>query len=395
MVLSSKAMGIAPSVTLKITALAKQMRQEGHDVVGFGAGEPDFDTPQNVIEAAKVALDAGHTRYTPASGLPALKAAVAQRLSHKYGLVYAPEDIVISNGAKHSLFNAFAALLNPGDEVIIPVPYWLTYPELVRMSDGVPVYVQTDDSFKMTAAQLRAALTGKTKALILNSPSNPCGTVYTRQELEEIAAVAVEAGIVVVSDEIYDELIYEGEHVSIASLGKQIKEQTILVNGLSKTYAMTGWRIGYTASSREIAKVMGAYQSHAASNANSIAQHAAIEALTGPQDTIQIMRDAFDKRRKMLCGLIDQVEGLSCIVPSGAFYVMMDIKGVIGKTCDGVPITGSLDFSQMLLEKKQTAVIPGEAFGADNYVRLSYAISEQNINKGLERIGEFVRSLKP
>lgn len=394
MILSTKALSIAPSVTLKITALAKQMRKEGRDVIGFGAGEPDFGTPQNIIDAAKKALDEGHTRYTPASGIMELREAVAQRLKEKYALEYAPEDIVISNGAKHSLFNAFAALLNPGDEVIIPSPYWVTYPELVAMSDGISVFVDTGASFKATAEQIKAAITKKTKALILNSPSNPCGSVYTRDELSAIADVVVNAGIAVVSDEIYDELIYDTEHVSIASLGQEIKDLTILVNGLSKTYAMTGWRIGYTASTREIAKVMGAYQSHAASNANSIAQYAGIEALRGPQDTVKQMRDAFDARRRLLCGLISNIDGVSCAVPGGAFYVMMDIGGIIGKTCDGKTINGSLDFSQMLLEKKLTAVIPGEAFGADRYVRLSYAVSEQNIIKGLERIGEFIKSLK-
>ena len=394
MILSRKALAIAPSLTLKITAMAKKMRQEGRDVVGFGAGEPDFNTPDNVIEAAKKALDDGHTRYTPASGLLELRAAVAKRLMDKYGLEYAPEDIVISNGGKHSLFNVFAALLNPGDEVIIPAPYWLTYPELVQMSDGVPVYIETDETFKATAEQIRAAITDKTKALILNSPSNPCGTVYTREELEAIAKVCVEAGIVVVSDEIYDDLIYEGEHVSIAMLGPEIKELTVVANGLSKSYAMTGWRIGYTASTRELAKVMGAYQSHATSNPNSIAQYAGIEALQGPQDSVQKMCESFDHRRKLICSLIADIEGVSCTVPSGAFYVMMSIEKLIGKKCDGVPITGSLDFSELLLEKTLTAVVPGVAFGADGYVRLSYAISEQNIIKGLGRIAEFVQSLR-
>lgn len=393
MVLSAKALGIVPSVTLKITALVKQMRKEGRDVIGFGAGEPDFETPRNIIDAAKKALDEGYTRYTPASGVIELREAVAQRLEEKYALKYAPEDIVISNGAKHSLFNAFAALLNPGDEVIIPSPYWVTYPELVAMSDGVPVFIETNGSFKATAEQIKAAITKKTKALILNSPSNPCGSVYTRDELSAIADVAVDAGMAVISDEIYDELIYDTEHISIASLGRQIKDLTVLVNGLSKTYAMTGWRIGYTASARRIAQAMGAYQSHAASNANSIAQYASIEALRGPQDTVKQMRDAFDARRRLLCKLINNTDGISCAVPGGAFYVMMDIGGVIGKTCGGRVIGGSLDFAEMLLEKELTAVIPGKAFGADRYVRLSYAVSEQNIIKGLERIGGFIKSL--
>ncbi len=395
MILSSKAAGIAPSATLKIDAMAKKLKSEGRDVVGFGAGEPDFDTPENIRNAAKKALDMGLTRYTPAAGSLELRRAIAERLADKYGLDYTPDDIVVSNGAKHSLFNVFAAILNPGDEVIIPSPYWVTYPELVKMSDGVPVFVETGQSFKVTADEIRAAVTERTKALILNSPSNPCGAVYTREELEAIAEAAAEAGIFVISDEIYDELVYEGEHVSIASLGGRIKDLTIVVNGMSKTYAMTGWRIGYTASAREIAKVMGAYQSHAASNPNSIAQYASIEALKGPQDEVGKMRDVFDKRRRLLCELINGIDGLSCEMPGGAFYVMMNISKLIGKKYDGIEIKGSLDFSELLLERTLTAVVPGVAFGADGYVRLSYAVSEEHIRKGLERIKEFVLSLKP
>jgi aspartate aminotransferase len=394
MVLSQKALGIAPSMTLSIDAMAKKLKQEGCDVVGFGAGEPDFDTPENIRTAAKKALDMGLTRYTPAAGMLELRNAIAQRFHDKYGLSYEPDDIVVSNGGKHSLFNVFAAILNPGDEVIIPVPYWVTYPELVRMSDGVPVFVQTGPSLKATADDIRGALTSKTKALILNTPSNPCGTVYTRRELEEIAAVAVDADIVVVSDEIYDELVYDGEHVSIASLGPAIKENTIVVNGLSKTYAMTGWRIGYTASSRQVAKVMGAYQSHATSNPNSIAQYAGIEALRGPQDSVAQMKQAFDRRRKLLFNLINDIDGLSCEMPGGAFYAMVNISGIKGKTYDGVPINTSLEFAEALLKHTLTAVVPGAAFGADDYVRLSYAIKDENIVKGLARIKEFVQAMK-
>ncbi len=394
MELSNKALGITPSMTLSIDAMAKKLKKEGRDVIGFGAGEPDFDTPDNIKEAAKKALDMGLTRYTPAAGMPELKSAIAAHLQSKYSLLYEADDIVVSNGAKHSLFNIFAAILNPGDEVIIPVPYWVTYPELVRMSDGVPVFVQTDPSLKATADDIRGALTSKTKALILNTPSNPCGTVYTRKELEEIAAVALDADIFIVSDEIYDELIYEGEHVSVASLGPAIKDNTIIVNGMSKTYAMTGWRIGYTASTRQLAKVMDAYQSHAASNPNSIAQYASIEALSGPQDAVASMKKAFDRRRKLLCGLINDIDGLSCEIPGGAFYVMMNISGIKGKAYDGVPINSSLEFSEALLKHTLTAVVPGAAFGADDYVRLSYAVKDENIEKGLARIREFVQALK-
>jgi aspartate aminotransferase len=394
MVLSKKALGITPSMTLSIDTMAKKLKQEGRDVVGFGAGEPDFDTPENIRNAAKKALDLGFTRYTPASGMPELRSAIAQRFSDKYGIAYEPDDIVVSNGGKHSLFNVFAAILNPGDEVIIPAPYWVTYPELVRMSDGVPVIVHTGPSMKATADDIRGALTSKTKALILNTPSNPCGTVYTRRELEEIAAVAVDAEIFVVSDEIYDELVYDGEHVSIASLGPAIKENTIVVGGLSKSYAMTGWRIGYTASNRQVAKVMGAYQSHATSNPNSIAQYAGIEALSGPQDSVAQMKQSFDRRRKLLCGLINDIDGLSCEMPGGAFYVMMNISGIKGKAYDGIPINSSMEFAEALLKHTLTAVVPGAAFGADDYIRLSYAIKDENIIKGLERIKEFVQAMK-
>lgn len=392
--LSKKALGVSPSMTLKISAMAKKMKQEGRDVVGFGAGEPDFDTPEYIKNAAKEALDKGLTKYTPASGMPELKAAVAQRFAKKYSLEYAPQDIVISNGAKHSLFNTFSAILNPGDEVIIPAPYWVTYPELVQMTDGVPVIIETDETFKATAESIKTAITDKTKALVLNTPSNPCGAVYTEQELKEIADVAVEAGIFVISDEIYDELIYDGEHVSIASLGDEIKNLTIIVNGMSKTYSMTGWRIGYTASNSELAKIMGAYQSHAASNPNTIAQYASIEGLNGPQDDVANMKSAFAERRMVLCDLINDVEGLSCSVPRGAFYVMMNISKIKGMSYDGIPINNSMEFSELLLKNTLTAVVPGIAFGADDYVRMSYATSKDNIVKGMARIKEFVESLK-
>ena len=394
MVLSKKATNVSPSMTLKISAMANKMRSEGRDVIGFGAGEPDFDTPAYIKDAAKQALDLGLTKYTPASGMPELKAAVAKRLRGKYGLEYAAGDIVVSNGAKQSLFNICAAILNPGDEVLIPVPYWVTYPELVRMSDGVPVFLETDGTFKVTAEAVKAAITDKTKAIILNTPSNPCGAVYTEQELRAIADVALEAGIFVISDEIYDELIYEGEHTSIASLGDDIKDVTIIVNGMSKTYAMTGWRIGYTASNGEIAKVMGAYQSHASSNPNSIAQYASIAGLNGPQDDVSAMKAAFNKRRLILCDLINSTDGLSCSVPKGAFYVMMNISALKGKAFDGTPIGDSMAFAELLLKNTLTAVVPGVAFGADDYVRMSYATKEDNIVKGMARIKEFVQSLK-
>jgi aspartate aminotransferase len=396
MQLSNRVMGIAPSLTLKISAMEKELKGQGRDVVGFGAGEPDFDTPQFIKNAAKAALDKGLTKYTPAEGTKELKEAIAARLLAKNGLSYAPDCITVNNGAKHSLFNVCQAILNPGDECLLPAPYWLTYPELVKMADAVPVYVETteENGFLASAADLNKALTKKTKALILNSPSNPCGCVYGREELMAIADFAVKNDLYVISDEIYDELIYGGrEHVSIASLGEEIKKRTILVNGMSKAFSMTGWRIGYTASEKELAKAMGSYQSHATSNPNSIAQYASVAALKGPQDFIVQMREAFEKRRNLMYEMINAIPGLSCRMPDGAFYIMVNISGVIGRTYEGKPITGSLDFSEMLLSATLTAVVPGVAFGADRFVRLSYATSEEKIKKGIERIGEFIDML--
>ncbi len=396
MQLSEKALAISPSLTLKITAMAKDMKARGLDVVGFGAGEPDFDTPQHIKDAAIEAVKRGMTKYTPASGTLELKKAVCANLKSIYGLHYETSQIVVSNGAKHSLFNAFQAILNPGDEVIIIAPYWLTYPELVKMADGVPVYVEAKESnnFEPLAQDIEAAVTDKTKAIIVNNPSNPCGCIYSQKTIEDIAAIAQKHDFFIISDEIYGELVYDGQqHLSIANVSKDAYDRTILVNGLSKTYAMTGWRIGYTASAPEVAKVMGSYQSHATSNPCSIAQFAGVEALVGPQDEIIKMREEFDERRKMMVKLINEIDGVSCLTPMGAFYVMLNISKLKGRKLDGEEIKGSIDFSEKLLEKKLAAVIPGAAFGADDFVRLSYAISREAIEKGISRIAEFVAML--
>ncbi|MEA4853764.1 MAG: pyridoxal phosphate-dependent aminotransferase [Christensenella sp.] len=396
MQLSKKALAISPSLTLKITAMAKDMKARGLDVVGFGAGEPDFDTPQHIKNAASEAMRIGMTKYTPASGTLELKKAICAHLKKENGLIYDPAQIVVSNGAKHSLFNAFQAILNPGDEVIVVSPYWLTYPELIKMADGVPVYVEALESnnFEPKAEDIEAAVTKKTKAIIVNNPSNPCGCIYTRKTLEGIAAIAKKYDFFIISDEIYGQLVYDGKkHTSIAGLNEDAYERTILVNGLSKTYAMTGWRIGYTASIPEIAKVMGSYQSHATSNPCSIAQFAGVEALTGSQEEIEKMREEFDERRKMMVRMINGIDGVSCTTPMGAFYVMMNIAGLKGRSIDGKKIGNSIDFAEQLLEKKLTAVVPGAAFGSDDFVRLSYAISRENIKKGIDRIAEFVAML--
>ncbi|GAB6088161.1 pyridoxal phosphate-dependent aminotransferase [Alkaliphilus crotonatoxidans] len=387
--LSEKNQKIAASVTLAIDAKAKQMKAQGLNVISFGVGEPDFNTPENIIQAAVEGMRAGFTRYTAASGYPKLKEAVCVKLKQDNHLDYTPEQIIITNGAKQALHNTLEALCNPGDEVIIPVPYWVSYVELVKISGGEPVFVACteENEFKLTAEGLKAAITPKTKALILNTPSNPTGSLYTRAELEAIADLAVTHGFAVISDEIYEKLVYEGaEHISIASLNDEIKEQTIVINGMSKAYAMTGWRVGYTASNREIAKIMGNVQSHATSHPNTIAQYASVEALLGDNSSVETMRLAFDERRKYTVERINQIEGLSCIPPRGAFYVMMNISKILGTVVKGKKINNSLDLSELLLDEAHVAVVPGIAFGVDQYVRLSYANSMENIKEGLQRI---------
>jgi aspartate aminotransferase len=388
--LSVKNKSISPSVTLAITAKAKKMKADGIDIISFGAGEPDFNTPAHIRKAAIDAIEKGLTGYTASAGLPELKQAICEKLKNDNNLEYTPENIVVSNGAKHSLFNALQAICNPGDEVIIPVPYWVSYPEMVKMADAKPVFVETseENGFKYDKNSLLNAINNKTKAIILNSPSNPTGTVYTKEELEEIAKIAVENNIFVISDEIYEKLIYEGNHVSIASLGDEIKELTIVINGMSKAYAMTGWRIGYLAADNEIAKIITNVQSHATSNPNTIAQYASIEALRGDQEPIKEMIRAFNERRKYMVDKINSIDKLSCRMPEGAFYVMVNISKIIGSTINGFKINNSIDFAEYLLDIAKVAVIPGAGFGSDNYIRLSYATSLDNIKEGLRRIEE-------
>jgi len=393
--LSKKNSAIAASITLAVTAKAKALKAEGIDVISFSAGEPDFNTPKNIRDAAITRINAGGNGYTAASGLVELKMAICEKLKKDNNLVYKPEHIVVSNGAKHALNNTLLALCNPGDEVIIPGPYWVSYYELVKLADATPVVVMADAStdFKVTVSDLEAVVNEKTKAIILNSPNNPTGTVYTAKELSALADFIVSKDLYVISDEIYEKLLYEGEHVSIASFSEAIKERTIVVNGLSKAYAMTGWRIGYTASSAMIAKIMSNIQSHATSNPNTIAQYAGIEALQGSQETIETMRMAFDERRKYMVNRIGDFKDVSCVTPKGAFYVMLDIAAYFGKEISGIVITDSLTFAEALLEVEKVAVIPGIAFGADQYVRLSYATSLEIITEGLNRIDTFLRKL--
>ncbi|MBE7030350.1 MAG: pyridoxal phosphate-dependent aminotransferase [Ruminococcaceae bacterium] len=394
MYLSEKFQSISPSPTLAIDAKFKQMKADGLDVVGFGAGEPDFDTPRHIKDAAIEAINAGMTKYTPASGTMELKQAVCDKLKADNGLDYQPNQIVISNGAKHSLMNAFGAILNPGDEVIVPAPFWVSYTEMIRLNDGIPVIVDTteENGFKFTIDQLVSAITPKTRAILINSPSNPTGMLYTKEELQAVADLAVEKNLYVISDEIYEHLIYGGEkHVSIASLGDKIKDLTIIINGVSKTYAMTGWRIGYTASNAQIAKVMGSVQSHATSNPNSIAQRASYAALTGPKDEIEEMRATFEERRCYMVERMNSIDGVSCLMPQGAFYVMMNISALMGKTLYGTTITDADVFANLFLEKAKVAVVPGTGFAAPNYVRWSYATSMENIKEGLDRLERFLQ----
>lgn len=397
MEISERAKNISPSLTLAITAKAKAMKAQGLDVVSFGAGEPDFNTPDYIIEAAKYALDKGMTKYTPVAGTIELRKAICDTFKRDHGLDYTPDQIVVSTGGKQTLRNACEAIINPGDEVILPAPYWLTYPELVKMSGGKCVYIHADISndFKITPEQLAAAITPRTKAFIFNNPSNPNGTVYTPEETAALARVLEDKDIYIISDEIYEKLVYGVKFTSIAAVSEKIKEKTIICTGLSKTYSMTGWRMGYSAASLKVAKAMSSIQSHTTSNANSIAQYASYVALTDPRgaEFLSKMQKTFDERRKLIVSLVRGIKGLSCNEPKGAFYLMMDVSGTFGKKCDGDVINNSSDFCAKLLEKALVAAVDGAAFGAPSCVRLSYAISEADIRKGLSRIAEFVASL--
>lgn len=397
MILSRKAEQISPSITLAITAKAKKMKAEGIDVIGFGAGEPDFNTPEHIQQAGIQAIKNGLTKYTPASGIMELKEAIIEKFKKDNELNYDHSQIIVSTGAKQCLANVFSATLNPGDEVIIPIPYWVSYPELVKFADGIPVFVHTkeENDFKYTMEALNESVTDKTKMILINSPNNPTGTVYTREELESLAQFAKEKDILILSDEIYEKLIYgTTKHISIASLSEDAYKRTIVINGVSKAYSMTGWRIGYAAASEEIVRLMSNIQSHTTSNPNSIAQYASVQALKSDSSDMDIMVDEFKNRRDYMVNRINEIKELSCITPEGAFYVMVNISKIFGKKIDNVQIKDSLNFSQMLLDKEKVAVIPGIGFGLDSYIRLSYATSKENIKNGLDRIERFVRELE-
>ena len=397
---SQRALNAAPSPTLGIAAKAAALKADGKDVVSFSAGEPDFDTPQNVKDAAIAALAAGQTKYTPSSGTPALKDAIIAKLQRDSGITYKRTEVIASCGAKHSIYNLFQATLDEGDEVIIPAPYWVSYPEQVKLADGVPVIVQTGPDFLASAESIEAAITPRTKMIVLNSPSNPTGAVYSPAQIQAIAEVAVRRQVYVLSDEIYEKILFPGsEFVSIASLGDEIKALTFTINGLSKSHSMTGWRLGYAAGDAEIVAAMGRIQDQSTSNPASITQAAGVEALNGPQDAVETMRQAFEARRSLIVAGLNSIQGFECPTPGGAFYVFPKVSTVYGRAygaTDGSrrTIVGSDDFAAYLLESVNVAVVPGSGFGANENIRLSYATSAANIEKGLARIAEAVEKLR-
>ncbi len=390
---SKIAEGVHASTTLAVDSLAKQMKEDGYDVIRFGTGEPDFNTPDNINMAAIAAICDGKTKYTPAAGIPALRKAIAKQLQDDYGLSYDYTQIVVASGAKHSVYIALAAITNPGDEIIIPAPFWVSYYEMVKMTGGVPVIVTAgeESGFKVTASQIEAAITDKTKCLMLNNPSNPTGMIYSKDELKSIAEVCVKHDLYILADEIYYKLIYDGiEFTSIASLGDEVKERCLLINGLSKSYAMTGWRIGYCAANKQLAKIMSNYLSHSTGAPSTISQWAAVEAINGPQQSCEEMRKAFEERRDYIVQRMNSIPGVSCIKPNGAFYVMMNIEKLIGRTLGGKLITNDDDFAVAFLESAYVATVPCSGFGMKNFIRWSYAASMDNIKEALDRLEKFL-----
>ncbi|MEN3013538.1 MAG: pyridoxal phosphate-dependent aminotransferase [Endomicrobiia bacterium] len=394
--LSSKVLKVSPSATLGITAKAKQLKSQGIKVIAFAAGEPDFDTPDFIKQKAKESLDKGLTKYTPTAGIPELKQAICEKLKKENNLEYTPEEVLVSCGAKHSIFNAVMALVDDGDEVLLPKPYWVSYPEMIKFAGGKIVEIPTDEktNFKIKAEQLKQYITSKTKLLILNYPSNPTGMMYTKKELEEIAKVLVESQIYCISDEIYEKLVYDGvEFVSIASLGPEIKKLTITVNGLSKSCSMTGWRVGYACGPKEIIQAMSNLQDHSTSNITTFVQYASVDAIKFGEDSIRKMVQEFKIRRDFIVEEINKIPGLSTIKPQGAFYVWVNIKKLKGKNYNNTTITDSMKLTELLLTEAKVAVIPGCVFGDDDYIRLSYATSMEDIKEGLNNIKNFVSKL--
>lgn len=392
MELSRRAKEITPSATLAITAKAKAMKSEGIDVVGLGAGEPDFNTPEHIIQAATDAAQAGHTKYTPTGGLLELKEAIVEKLRRENGLTYDAKQIIVTSGAKHALYNLFQAVINPGDEVIVPAPYWVSYIEQVKLAGGHPVVIGADETngFKVTAEQLERAITPKTKLFLLNSPSNPTGAVYTREELAALGEVCLARDVDIVSDEIYERLVYDGvEHVSIASLSEELYAHTYVINGVSKTFSMTGWRIGYAAGDANVIRAMTDIQSHSTSNPTSVSQFAAYAAITGTQAPVETMKRAFVERRDYLVRALNALDGIDALKPQGAFYVFANISRALQLA--GGKFNNADDWCGALLEEEHVALVPGTAFGAPNYVRLSYATSMEQLEKAVRRIERFLK----
>ena len=390
---------LAPSSTLAVQAKAKALRAQGVDVISFGAGEPDFDTPERIKAAAVEAMRRGQTKYTEVGGIAELRAAVCAKFKRDQGLDYAPDEVLVSCGAKHTLYNMVVALLNPGDEMLVPSPFWVSYPEQARLVGGVPVPVETQErtGFDLDPDRVRAAVTPRTRVIILNSPNNPTGAVFSREALAEVARLAVEQDLVLVSDECYEPLTFEGRHVSVASLGPEVKARTLVINTCSKAYAMTGWRIGYCGGPRALVRAMTDVQSQVTSNPTSIAQWAAVEALSGPQDEVAKMAGEFDRRRHLIVGGLNALPGVACVMPKGAFYAFANVSGLFGRTWKGRETTtrlaGSLDVAAFLLEEARVAVVPGLDFGSDAHVRLSYATSDALIREGLARMDAAIRKL--
>ncbi|WP_046173693.1 pyridoxal phosphate-dependent aminotransferase [Domibacillus indicus] len=389
--LAERVKALTPSTTLAITAKAKEMKAQGIDVIGLGAGEPDFNTPGHIIEAAYESLKEGQTKYTPAGGLAELKKAIIEKFKQDQGITYKANEIIVTTGAKHALYNLFQVILNEGDEVIIPTPYWVSYPEQVKLADGVPVYVDGKESndFKITPEQLEAAITDKTKAVIINSPSNPTGMLYSAEELKALGEIAVRRNIWIVSDEIYEKLVYgENKHVSIAQLSPELKEQTIIINGVSKSHSMTGWRIGYAAGNAQIIKAMTDLASHSTSNPTSTAQYGAIAAYTGTQEPVEEMKKAFEERLTIIHAKLNEIPGVACLKPQGAFYLYPNVT-------EAAKLTGHAsvdDFVTALLEEANVAVVPGSGFGTPDNIRLSYATSLELLEKAVERIADYVKT---
>lgn len=391
--LATRASAVQASTTLAIDSLYKQMKADGIDVIGFGAGEPDFGTPDHIVQAGIKALEENFTKYTPAAGTLDLRKAVCTRLKTDYNLDYKTSEVVIASGAKHIIYLALQAIISEGDEVILPAPFWVSYYEQIKMSGAVPVIVTAteEEKFKLTAEKLEQAITPNTKAIILNNPSNPTGMVYSREELEQFAEVCVKHDLYILSDEIYCNLLYDGlDFTSLPTLSEDVKERTILINGVSKSYSMTGWRIGYAAANEKIIKIMSNYASHSTGAPASFAQRGAVEALLGPQDAVEVMRKAFEERRDHFVDRLNKIPGVSCLKPEGAFYIMMNISQLIGKTLYGVEIRNADDFASVFLKEGLVATVPCTGFGAPEFVRWSYATSMENIDEGLNRLEKFL-----